>query len=189
MKKIAVAMLSLALIFSLTGCVKTVNWNGKTEEFAELLMVEDISDPYCYVGLVDHVFVGTVEEIIENVLPSKSKKHEDHFSTYRLRVDQNLKGELTEEIVVSKMGGMKRDGTMCLVVAEMPSGTMIRDTGLPEVGKQYIFLAYAQPDGSLTLSELFDNREYSEELYNEYKTYCENEIFFDRERFTSSFAK
>ena len=63
------------------------------------------------------------------------------------------------------------------------------DTGLPESGNQYIFLAYAQPDGSLTLSEFFDNRQYSDELLQEYLNYCNNEITFDRTRFTSNLDK
>ena len=61
------------------------------------------------------------------------------------------------------------------------------DTGLPEPGGQYIFMAYAQSDGSLVLSEFFDNRPYDQSLLEEYTDYCSNEIPFDRERFTSVF--
>lgn len=71
------------------------------------------------------------------------------------------------------------DLTMLLIAAETPSGELVMDSGLPEAGKQYVFLAYAQPDGSLTLSEIFDNREYNEELLAEYQDYVENEIPFE----------
>ena len=189
MKKWVALFLSVMLFLSLTCCDKAVVWNGKTEELAALLMVEDVSDRSRYVGMVDYVFVGTVEEIIQTVLPNRSRKHEDNYSKYKIHVDQNIKGTLTEEIEASKMGGLKEDGTMYLVTVEMPTGIMIRDTGLPELGKQYIFLAYAQPDGSLTLSELFDNREYSEDLLKEYTDYYENEIVFERERFVSKYAE
>lgn len=189
MKKSFSIILMILMSLVLVSCNKSVEWNGKTEELASLLMVEDISDPYAYVGMVDYVFVGTVEEIIDGILPNKIKAYEDSFSTYKIHVDQNLKGKLIEEIEVQKMGGYKKDGTMCLITAEMPDGTMIQDTGLPEEGKQYIFLAYGQPNGELHLSELFDDREYNEELLNEYIDYVENEIFNNRERFPSQYAQ
>lgn len=87
------------------------------------------------------------------------------------------------------MGGLKNDGTMLLVAAETPNGNLIMDNGLSEVGKQYIFLAYTQQDGSLTLSEIFDNREYSEDLLVEYMDYVDNEIPYERERFVSTYGK
>lgn len=76
-----------------------------------------------------------------------------------------------------------------LVEAETPVGETIMGTGLPEVEKQYIFPAYAQSDGSLTLSEVFDNREYNEDLAAEYSDYSDNEIPFERKRFTSKYSK
>ena len=109
------------------------------------------------------------------------------FSKYSIHVDKNLKGELAEDIVCAKMGGLKSDGTMLLAAAETPAGELILDSGLPEIGKQYVFLAYAQPDGSLTLSEIFDNREYDARLLEEYADYVENEIPYDRERFVSAY--
>ena len=78
---------------------------------------------------------------------------------------------------------------MLLIAAETPDGNMIMDNGLPEVGKQYIFLAYSQQDGSLTLSEILDNREYSEDLLAEYMDYVDNEIPYERERFVSAYSK
>ena len=176
----------LVLSLSLSSCTKaTVEWNGKTEVLADLLMVSDITDMYEYVGIVDYVFVGTVEEIKHNVIPDKIRKHEDSYSEYRITVDENLKGNLVSEISCRKMGGFRKDGTMLLISAEVPGGQMIMDSGLPEEGKQYIFLAYAQPDGSLTLSEIFDNREYDEDLLKEYLDYVNNEIPHERERFPS----
>ena len=189
MKKAIAAILCLLLILFLSGCEKHAPWNGKTEELAELLMVEDVSDLRSYVGMVDYVFVGTVEEIVDDVLPNKGKRHEDYFSTYKIRVDKNLKGELASKIEVTKMGGYKKDGTLCLVTAEMPTGVMVPDSGLPELHKTYLFLAYAQPDGSLTLSELFDNRDYSETLLKEYEEAVEKECVYDRERFFSLYDR
>ncbi|MCR5294509.1 MAG: hypothetical protein K6E30_04970 [Lachnospiraceae bacterium] len=94
-----------------------------------------------------------------------------------------------EEIVCSKLGGLKKDGTMLLIAAEAPDGSMILDNGLPELGKQYVFMTYGQPDGRLTLSEIFDNREFTQDLLNEYRDYVENEIPQDRDRYPSDYQK
>ena len=186
MKKLLCFVVMIAVVLSLSACGKTtVEWNGETEEMANLLMVSDITNLYEYVGIVDYVFVGTVEEIEHNVIPEKIKEHNDSYSEYRIIVDKNLKGDLVSEITCRKMGGFKKDGTMLLVSAEVPGGRIILDNGLPEVGRQYVFLAYAQPDGSLTLSEIFDNREYDEDILNEYMEYINHELPSDRERFAS----
>lgn len=190
MKKLLSIVLCGAMLLFLMGCTPKVGtWNGETEVFAELLMVSDIEDGYRYAGMVDYVFVGTVTEVIRDVLPNTAKSYEDHYSTYGIHVEQNLKGELAREITASKMGGYKRDGTLCLVSAELPTGETIVDSGLPEVGREYVFLAYAQPDGSLILSELLDSRECTDGLIAEYADYIENEIPFDRERFVSQYER
>ena len=181
--------LTAAVLFLfLSACGRAeVAWNGETEYFAHMTMVLDVSDPYVYAGMVDYIFAGTVTEIEKIVLPEKGRRHEDSFSVYRIRVEENLKGALTEEVVCSKLGGMKKDGTMMLVVAEVPGGVEIPDTGLPEVGKRYVFMAYGQKDGSLQLSEIFDSREVSEELLAEYAEYVEHEIPYERQRFPSKY--
>lgn len=181
-------ILCLSLIFGLTACAKADTWNGETECLGELTMVLDFTNLYEYVGIVDHVFVGTVEEA-EYYIPEKRTEYEQSFSQYQIHVDENLKGELIDTITCSKMGGLKKDGTMLLIAAETPNGNLIMDNGLPEVGKQYIFLAYSQQDGSLTLSEILDNREYSEDLLAEYMDYVDNEIPYERERFVTIYSK
>lgn len=189
MKKFRVDLLILlalfCVLFSLAGCgSKTVTWNGDTEYYAHISMVVDETNLYEYVGIADHVFVGTVEEIVKNIVPDEPNSSDADLSVYKIRVDKNLKGELSENIECSKHGGFKKDGTMMLIFSDRS-----KDTGLPESGNQYIFLAYAQPDGRLTLSEFFDDRQYNDELLQEYLDYCSNEIPFDRPRFTSNFDK
>lgn len=156
------------VIFALCGCApKTVVWNGDVEYYAHVTMAVDETDLYAYVGAADHVFVGTVEKIIKNVIPDRPEFSEEDLSFYKIKVDENLKGELVENIECSKHGGLKKDGTMMLLFSDNKY-----DSGLPQEGKQYIFLAYAQRDGSLMLSEFFDNRPYDEELLEEYLDYC-----------------
>ena len=188
MRKLIVFILCICITFLVTSCENNVTWNGKTESIGTLTMVLDFTNLYEYVGIVDHVFVGTVEVADYNISEDMAQ-YESSLSKYQIRVDRNLKGQLVENIECSKIGGLKKDGTMLVVAAETPNGKMVMDTGLPEVGKQYIFLAYTQPDGSLTLSEIFDNREYNEALLVEYLNYIENEISFDRERFVSEYTK
>lgn len=188
MKRSKFLIMLLVFSLSLSACSgTTVQWNGKTENLANLTMVSDITNMYEYVGIVDYVFVGTVKEINHNVIPSKIKQHEDSYSEYVINVNENLKGNLASEITCKKMGGFKKDGTMLLVSAEIPGGIIIFDNGLPEVGKKYIFLAYAQADGSLLLSEIFDNREFNVNLKTEYQGYINQEIPYTRERFTSMY--
>ena len=188
MKKILLCVITVALVSALliVASGDEVTWNGETECLGQLTMVLDFTNPYAYVGIVDYVFVGTVKER-DAVIPDRRTEYEQSFSKYSIHVDRNLKGELAEDIVCAKMGGLKKDGTMLLVAAETPGGELIPDSGLPEIGKQYVFLAYAQPDGSLTLSEIFDNREYDARLLEEYTDYVENEIPYDRERFVSEY--
>lgn len=112
MKKIIAFVLCLITTISISGCGKTTTWNGITAELGNLQMVVDFTNMNEYVGLADYVFVGTIEEVVNNVLPDKMKKHEDGYSTYRIHVDENLKGNLVEEIICSKLGGLKKDGTM-----------------------------------------------------------------------------
>ena len=48
-------------------------------------------------------------------------------------------------------------------------------------------MAYAQPDGSLVLSEFFDNREVSDKIIKVYEDCYENAKPFTRERFKSRY--
>ena len=186
MKKTAICGVYLLLILSLAACSGKVTPNGNIETLAIVTMAFDCSSHYEYAGIVDYIFVGTVEKTESIIISDQS---EQTHSVYKIHVDKNLKGKLAENIICSKMGGLKKDGTMLLIVAETPKGEQIADTGLPESGKQYIFSAYAQPDGSLTLSEIFDNREYNQDLLTEYMDYIENQIPFERERFVSKYSK
>ena len=183
MKKNIVLGALLCAALSLAGCsTKTAAWNGNVEYYAHVSMVVDETNLYEYVGAVDYVFVGTVEETVKNVIPDEPGGSDEDLSVYKIKVDRNLKGELVEDIECSKHGGLKKDGTMMLMFSDRS-----QDSGLPETGKTYVFLAYAQPDGSLTLSEFFDSRPYDDQLLQEYLDYCRNEIPFDRRRFVSSF--
>ena len=71
------------ILFSLTSCgAKTVTWNGDTEYYAHISMVVDETNLYEYVGVVDYVFVGTVEKIVTNVIPDEPNGSDEDLSVY-----------------------------------------------------------------------------------------------------------
>ena len=63
----------------------------------------------------------------------------------------------------------------------------IQETGLPEVGETYIFMAYGQSDGELLLSEFWGTVEYTEESLAQYENYVQNQFAVERERFVSKY--
>lgn len=87
-------------------------------------------------------------------------------------------------IEITKHGGVTQD---------QKSVFLFDEDCLPEIGKQYIFLAYAQSDGSLLISGPNSNvlaKTAKDEVVDEYEEAVENEeVTVDRERFTSDYDK
>ena len=175
-KTICLILSAFLIAASLTACAsKPAEWNGKTIYTHVLLGINE-TDLFQYVGSVDYVFVGKVLEADHMITEENDK------STYGIRVEKNIKGQLIHDIRCSKHGGLLEDGTLLLYESDR-----IRDTGLPEVGKTYIFMAYAQSDGSLLLSEFYGNTEYTEESLAQFENYHQNQIVSERERFVSKY--
>lgn len=63
------------------------------------------------------------------------------YTNYSVQVEENLKGELTqeEEIVISKDGGLTKDGK---------EYELFPDDILPVAGESYVLYIYAREDGS-----------------------------------------
>ena len=172
-------ILITACVICLCGCSSSaVNIPGNEKDyFAHVTMEIDETDPYAYAGAVDYIFAGTVTRILSNKITASNTK-----SRYAIQVDENIKGELKEIVEAYKVGGVRKDGLVLLVESDRR-----QDSGLPEEGKSYVFMAYAQEDGTLLLSEFFDDRECNEALIEEYREYYENEIPFERERYRSKY--
>ena len=172
-------ILIAACVMCLSGCSssKVITPGNEKDYFAHVTMQIDETDPYAYAGAVDYIFAGTVTRILSNKITAGNTK-----SRYAIRVDENIKGELKEIVEAYKNGGVRKDGLVLLVESDKR-----QDSGLPEEGKSYVFMAYGQEDGTLLLSEFFDNRECSEALIEEYREYYENEIPFERERYSSKY--
>ncbi len=178
MKKLMIC-LAAALLCACAPREKVVEPNGKKEYFANVDIAIDENDPYVYAGTVDYIFAGKVTKVKSNHIKMTSKQS-DYYSYYEIQVIENIKGSLVEQIEAKKLGGFDDNGTEMLIESDYR-----KDTEMPVEGKTYMFMAYAQKDGTLTLSEFLDDRPYDENLKKEYEEYVENEVPSDRERYNS----
>ena len=142
------------------------------------------------IGMVDYVFVGKVTELNEtqykNVVTFKNddgteRKAGTPYTVYTIEITENIKGSLPTEnpIVIAKKGGLAIDEK---------SVYLFENDVLPQVGCSYVFLAYAQKDGSLLVSGANSNiliEEGDTSVIDEYRAAYENEIPYERPRYTS----
>ena len=176
MKRILLIITSvMTLMLLLSGC-STVAPNG-TVKYDHVAMPEE-TDPYYIIGFADYVFIGsTLSDGNPVALPSGNKRLE-----YEISVKECLKGNLANEIKAIYPAYYEKDGTLVLM-----EGDVLKDDGLPEQGKNYIFVGSAQPDGSILLESLYAKTEYNEDNYQKFTEYAAKETSVDRERFPSSF--
>ena len=159
----------------LFGC-STDTPNGKII-YDHVAMPEE-TDPYYMIGFADYVFIGSTQsDGIPVTLPSGNKRLE-----YDISVNECLKGNLTKAIKAVYPAYFEKDGTLVLM-----EGDTLKDDGLPEKGKSYIFVGTAQPDGGILLESLYAKTEYNDDNYQKFIDYVANETSVDRERFHSSF--
>ncbi|GEN32436.1 hypothetical protein HNQ35_002605 [Cerasibacillus quisquiliarum] len=148
---------TMALFLS-TACSSTEkNVSLDNSELQTIILdgtfVIDVDNPKETVGDADYVFLATVDEVV-----STEQKHQETIETtfgtkavsspytnFKVTVLKNIKGKLITDTPISlqKAGGVSADNTSLI---------LYEDDSLPEVGKSYIFLAYAQDDGSLLVS-------------------------------------
>lgn len=162
----------------------------------------DVNDIYKRVGMSDYVFVGTVISndgtrydpivYLEDEFGLPTKKVGKPYTDYTIEIMYNIKGELKTGMPLPavKNGGVMIDNS---------SVELYENDELPEVGKIYIFRAFAAQDGSILISGPNSNVALSEEeaknipasgKYQEYVTAYEEEIIpVERERFSSVYEK
>ena len=163
------------LILLLSGCSADTA-NGKIRY--DHVVIPEETDPYYVVGFADYVFVGsTLSDGSPVTLPSGNKRLE-----YEISVRECLKGSLAEAIKATYPAYYEKDGTLVLM-----EGETMQDDGLPEKGRNYIFVGTAQPGGRILLESLYAKTEYNEDNYQKFIEYVANETSVDRERFISSF--
>ena len=144
-KKILLAIALMVLV--LIGYVA-----GVTKKGAEVLVdfATDISDMQSVVDSVNCIFVGVVKESDTLIFDYDGK------SEFKVQVVKNIKGELPTETTVYKYGGRFINGNEVIVKVDDESYTP-----MPEVGKQYLFLAFEQENGEVIIADYYGNIDYT----------------------------
>jgi len=112
-----------------------------------------VEDEAAVVGDADYVFVGRVDKQVNTEYKHAVKIETENgtrevarpYTNYSITVLENIKGELEKGVPnpVQKSGGLNQDGK---------SITLYENDHLPQIDGIYIFIAYAQKDGSLLVS-------------------------------------
>lgn len=144
-KKVLLAIVLMVLV--LIGYVA-----GVTKKGAEALVdfATDISDMQSVVDSVNCIFVGVVKESDTLIFDYDGK------SEFKVQVVKNIKGELPTETTVYKYGGRFINGNEVIVKVDDESYTP-----MPEVGKQYLFLAFEQESGEVIIADYYGNVDYT----------------------------
>jgi len=165
----------------------------------------NMDNPQETVGDADYVFLARVNQKVNTVYKdpvtieteSGTKEISTPYTNYEVTVLKNIKGslQLDTNIPIQKAGGNDKDDS---------SIVLYEDDNLPEVGKAYVFLAYAQDDGSLLVSgphsntfvkninkaitskKIPDDIEKSE-VISKYKNANKNQVVRDRDRSISKY--
>ncbi|MCK2001011.1 cell surface protein [[Brevibacterium] frigoritolerans] len=219
-KKKVRLLASLLFIISLSLIVSACSNSKKdvdSEDKKNLKVIQmdgtfavDVDNRNETVGDADYVFIGRVDEDVDTLYKDPvtietsdgAKEVSTPYTNYQVTVLQNIKGDLVTDtfIPIQKAGGINEDGS---------SVFLYEDDTLPEEGKSYVFLAYAQDDGSLLVSGPNSNdyvegikqdvtsekmgkgkaslNEEATEVVSAYETAYENEISTDRDRSESEF--
>ncbi|MCQ2011314.1 hypothetical protein NOM01_15145 [Sporolactobacillus sp. STSJ-5] len=211
MKKYNYAILLLIFILVLTGCSDKYTFkDGRSfpVKRVEGSFIINPDNERALVGYADYVFVGYVNQLLDtdfkNPVETETKDGgtktvADPFTNYKVTVIQNLKGDLitNQEIPIVKEGGLTQD---------KKTVQLYENDTLPVEGNYYIFIGYAQPDGSLLISGPNSNKELTKinglpsvktsSLINKVKAddqvlkikkAVDNQITKDRKRFTSKY--
>lgn len=146
MKKKIILAVALAILV-LFGYVA-----GVTKKGAEALInvVVDLRDMQSVVDSVNCIFVGVVKDSNTLIFDYDGK------SEFQVQVVKNIKGELPTETTVYKHGGHFINGNEVIVKADDESYTP-----MPEVGKQYLFLAFEQESGEVIIADYYGNVDYT----------------------------
>lgn len=212
-KIIVISFLSLIIFSSLFVFLLTKNTTSSPQIISsQYNHVIDIKNKSELSGFVDYIFIGEIEEKTGSIAESEFRietitgyEHIEIPATkYSVSVLENIKGELRTDgaIEIFKSGGLTDDGKYLF----LEDGDFILKTG-----DICIFFATVREDGTLyiqgkefnlKLDEVAYNQTYTKnniskmedlleeikksEIYQEIRKSYENEIVFERERFTIS---
>jgi len=201
-------LVSLSLLF--VGCSNSFN-NVRASKLNNLPISRmegsfsiNTDNPKETVGDADYVFLARVDQLVNTeyrnpiTIETKNgtKEVASPYTNYKITVLKNIKGNLQTDIPIpiTKSGGVDKESSTVF---------LYEDDRLPEVGNLYVFLAYAQEDGSLLISGpnsnilvgKSNNSETSSdlssikpsELISAYEKYTTNQVIRERKHFGSKF--
>lgn len=155
----------------------------------------DVNNIDALIGDADYVFLAKVvkyegtqyRDPVTVETEEGVKEYKDPYTKYSLKVLENIKGELKDDVEIFKAGGLSSDKESILIY---------EGDELPEEGKTYIFSAYGQEDGSLLVSGTNSNKEVNlkekskeDGVFLKYKESLNSQIVRDRVRYESKFSK
>jgi hypothetical protein len=117
--------------------------DGMPVEYVSASYVVDMSDPVITATEVDYVFVGRIESELGVEQPFGVGSVP--VTQYSVRVLENLKGDLVQDVPIEVKTNGGYDGTARKYV-------LMEGESLPLVGACYLLAAFTQEDGALLLS-------------------------------------
>ena len=169
-------------------------------EYMSAAYVFDMNDLSELIGYVDYVFIGKVVDYIRTDYEYPVDKNGNHYqidnplpsTVYNIKVINNIKNELCQDIELYKGGGLKKD---------LKSVVLYDETSLFEINDINIFYGIVQPDGriftigkdkyvNLDMTESYDEDQITEinkkithnEKYQAVLKALANEKVYDRKR-------
>lgn len=135
----------LVIIVSTTACVNKNEANNKDNTSKTYYI--DAEDSLTFsnieelIGYADYVFIGKVDEVING--DYDKEKDLMPYTKYKMTIEHNYKGNLKENIVISKNGGYDKDGDLHLLKNNDGVEKML------DKDKKYLIFANGQHDGEL----------------------------------------
>ena len=150
-KKKCIALIASAIVVVTLAAVLLIVWLLPREyetNYYYANMIPNDSVLENVMGISNYVFIAQVEEQLKTTV-EKYAGDDTPISNYRVRILQNLKGEL-------QIGGMADVSKWGAGVLEKQKIILMRenDTPLPKVGEIYAFAMYGTSDGGLSTSAI-----------------------------------
>lgn len=140
----------------------------------------NITDADNYIAYSDYVFVGEVLEVGEtgsaNSEPSKIP-----YTNITIKVEENLKGTLVDEVKIKKIGGESQKTKLKYVIKSNGKKDVF-----PKVGEKYIFITSCEQDGTI-ISQFDGSLLLTKENYSLVKNSIDKDVEFIKERYTSEY--
>ena len=177
MKKTIRTTIFMLFILMLTACSSKSLTEAEVQALPRISLeasfaynVDDLREA---VGNCDYVFTGKVISYdgveYRNQVMVGGKTVGSPHTNYTIQVTENIQGKLItgEPIHIVKEGGVTQEGKEVY---------LFEKDELPETGKEYVFLGYAQPDGTIIISGPESSVSVGDDVLERYRNAVENMI-------------